>query len=213
MRAVNLLPKDAERAARVAPNPALLVGVGLFAAIFAVLFSMYFNARQSLADQQDVVQELQAQVNAQKPKAKPLRIQQELAGAEPLRKAALSSALSYRLPWDVVLGQISRALPEDVSLVDLEAQAPTSPTTVSTPAVSSGGALSGSGPGVLSINGYAASQEEVARVISRLSVLPALATVGLVSSQRGSSPTAGNTASSVVTFTIVATLRQPGVSS
>jgi Tfp pilus assembly protein PilN len=212
MRAVNLLPKDAERAARVAPNPALLVGVGGFALIFAVLFSMFFNARQKLSDQQDAVRVLQAQVSLQKPKAKPLEIQKELASAEPQRKAALSNALSYRLPWDVVLGQISRALPDDVSLTDLQAQAPESPTTAAA-SPSSTGAVATSGPGVLTIDGYASSQEEVARVLSRLSVLPALASVDLVNSDRGNAPTQGATGASVYTFTIVATMRQPGVSS
>lgn len=213
MRAVNLLPKDAERAARVHTNPALLVAFAGLAIIFAVVASMFFSARQKLTDRQDLARELQAQVDLQKPKAKPLRIQQELASAEPQRKAALSSALSYRLPWDVVLGQISRALPEDVSLVDLQAQSPTSPTTATAPAVSSGGQLKTSGPGILLINGYAASQEEVARVLSRLSVLPVFTTVTLVGSQVGSSPSGGNAAGSVYSFTIAANLRQPGAAS
>jgi Tfp pilus assembly protein PilN len=205
MRAVNLLPKDAERAARVAPNPVLLVGVACLAVAFAVLFSMYFSARQHLNDNRDSVQQLQAQLSVQKPTAKPLPIQQQLASVEPERKQALSTALSYRLPWDVVLGQIALALPSDVSLTSLQAGAPNSPGQAA--AAASG---SSSGPGVITMVGNAPSQDEVARVISRLSVVPSLSNVELVGSQRNetdpSIPSAYN-------FTVTATLREPGVTS
>lgn len=208
MRAVNLLPKDAERAARVAPNPALLVAVGGFAVVFAVLFSMYFSARQNLTDKQANVRQLQAQLKLQKPAAKPLAIQQQLASVEPQRKQALTSALGYRIPWDVALGQVARALPADVSLTDLQAEAPVSPA-VTPGAATTSGTLA-AGPGVLTLDGYAPSQEEVARVMSRLSVIPALRDVVLVSSV-GSNPQPN--APTIYNFTIRAHLQQPGVPS
>src|SRR5664280_1566477 len=129
MRAVNLLPKDAERARRTTPDPALLIGVAGLAIVLAALFSMYLSSSQKVQDRKDehaqVQQEYQL-LTQNNPPPKVLPVQQKLASIESERISAVSSALSYRIPWSNILGQIALVMPSGVKLTTLVATTPVS---------------------------------------------------------------------------------------
>jgi Tfp pilus assembly protein PilN len=127
----------------------------------------------------------------------------QLAGEESARLTALSSALAERVAWDRVLRQFALVLPDDVWLTSLNATAPgVSPgATAAAPPAAPGATPTG-----FAISGYTYSHEAVARLLSRLAVIPDLENVQL---QR-SAVTAGN--SRVVEFTIVAAVRNMGAS-
>jgi Tfp pilus assembly protein PilN len=91
----------------------------------------------------------------------------------------LNAALAGRVAWDRVLREMTLVLPSDVWLTDLSAGAP-STTTTSTSASSSGSSSCGSTGVCLTGNTY--SQESVARALSRLSAVPELSNVQLLSS-------------------------------
>src|SRR5664279_4604805 len=98
MRAVNLLPKDAERARRTTPDPALLIGVAGMAIVLAALFSMFLGATQKVQDrkdERDQAQQSYQQLIADNPPPKVLPVQEKLASLEGDRISAVSSALSY----------------------------------------------------------------------------------------------------------------------
>ena len=142
--------------------------------------------------------------------------------------AALGAALQSRLVWDRVLRQISAVLPADVWLTTMSAKAPelpvtvptaataapaasTTPTTTDTTATTTTAATTTAAappaapvaaPQPMTFAGFTYSQEGVARLLSRLAVVPALQNVKLVSSTETS--VAGQT---VVSFAIEADVR------
>ena len=206
MRAVNLLPKDAERARRTTPDPVLLVGVAGLAIALAVLFSMYMSASGKVQDKKSTRGDLQneyamlAKVN---PPPKVLPIQQKVASLENDRISAVASALSYRIPWDDILGQIALVMPSGVKLTTLTATTPVSANPLYS-STSTTGTTTTSTTG-LNISGWAYSQESVFLLMTRLKVLPPLTDVTLISSAKNS------TASPVTyTFSISAQILAPG---
>ncbi len=131
------------------------------------------------------------------------------------RVAALGSALQSRIAWDRILREISSVLPEDVWLTTLSAtspQSPVAPAPAPAPAAGSDGtttteaaapAPAPTPAAPLTIAGYTYSQEGVARLMSRLAVIPELQDVKLVSSSQ--STVSGR---AVVQFSIQAGVRR-----
>jgi len=204
MRAVNLLPKDAERARRTTPDPALLIGVAGLAIVLAALFSMFLSASQKVQDrtnERDAAQQSYQLLTEHNPPPKVLPVQQKVASLEIERISAISSALSYRIPWSNILGQIALVMPPGAKLTTLTA---TTPVSANTQFVSSD--VGTTKAGKLDIAGWAYSQESVFLLMTRLKILPPLTAVTLNSS-------AINAGASPVTYSyaISAQIRAPGV--
>jgi Tfp pilus assembly protein PilN len=109
------------------------------------------------------------------------------------RISALSAALSGRLAWDRVLREVSLVLPDDVWLTTLSAQAPAA---AASPTAAAG----------FTISGRTYSQDGVARLLARLSIVPHLTGVQL----QHSSVTISQTGRKVVEFTINANVKAAG---
>jgi Tfp pilus assembly protein PilN len=207
MRAVNLLPKDAERARRTAPNPVLLVGVAGLAVVLAALFSMYMSASGKVQDKKNDRGDLQSEytmLTKVNPPPRVLPVQQKAAPLESERISAVGNALSYRVPWDNILGQIALAMPSGVKLTTLTATTPVS----ANPQYAAASATGSSSTAGLSISGWTYSQESVFLLMTRLKILPPLTDVTLISStiNSGASPV-------TYTFSISALIRAPGETS
>ena len=127
-----------------------------------------------------------------------------LADEQRSRVNAVASALSRRVTWDRVLREFATVLPSDVWLTSLGAKAPSSPASA---APAAPGPSSAAATGFV-VNGYTYSQAGVARLLSRLSVLPDLRNVQL---QTSSLSKVGR--QSVVQFTILADVAPPGAAS
>jgi Tfp pilus assembly protein PilN len=141
---------------------------------------------------------LQARVDALPPApAGPTAGTTQLASEHSARVTALSAALSNRVAWDRVFREFSLLLPDDVWLTSLTAQSPVSPAAaVGAPAPTTGQ------PTGFVIQGHTYSHDGVARLLSRLQLIPDLQNVSLVSSTV--SEIAGQ---SVVEFSIAASIR------
>ena len=224
MRAVNLLPRETKQPRKrltVAGQLALVapfVVAGLLAAGYLLSTSSVNSKRSTLQALQDELASLPA------PKTREPQQNPALASERQLRIATLGAALQSRLVWDRVFREISAVLPADVWLTTMSAQTPQTPTTVptattATPAPSSPTSTTGTtttatttaaaptpppapATGPMTFAGYTYSQEGVARLLSRLAVVPALQNVKLVSS---SEATVGG--QTVVTFSIEADVR------
>ena len=96
------------------------------------------------------------------------------------RVTALSSALTRRVSWDRILREISLVLPNDVWLRNMSATSPT-PASGTSPAVTPPGLP----PTLMTIEGSTYSHDAVARLITRLSVIPDLKNVWLTKSELG----------------------------
>ena len=156
------------------------------------------------------------------PRTRASRRNPALALQHDQRIAALGAALQGRLAWDRILREISSVLPgrrlADHALRAVAARRPPppAPTThdvehaTTTTTTTTTHADAGAGPGAhrprpLTLGGYTYSQEGVARLLSRLAVVPALQNVKLVSSTQ-----ATVVGRDVVSFAIQADSRAPG---
>ena len=202
MRAVNLLPKEIQRASGQKPVGPILIGAVAMLLCCAVLY-------KSRADNESKIQQREADIAAivQVPAKTPPNVtdgQRQAAAQEAPRITAIDSALKTRVPWDNVLRQISLVVPDDVTLQTLQLNAPIAAdaATVSSATKKAGVTLIGS----------SYSQDGVARLLARLEVVPALSNVQLTQSSASStSTTAGSSsAPSIVSFTITADIVAPG---
>jgi Tfp pilus assembly protein PilN len=176
VRAVNLLPQD--RGQRTIKKESLPVLIGACSAVLvaAVLGAMFMMGSGKVAAEQRKLDDLNRVYQAlPPPPAGPSVAQQQLAGEQSARVSALSTALSSRVAWDRVFREFSLVLPNDVWLTTLTAKSPISP--VTNVATSTGGA-----PSQFTIQGRTYSHDGVARLLSRLQVVPDLTNVQLLSS-------------------------------
>jgi Tfp pilus assembly protein PilN len=205
MRAVNLLPKDDHRRSQRPQNLPAVVSTAVVVAVVGLVGVMYFSAKSTSAAAELELQDAKAEL-ALLPTPAELEArtapQRKLAGERDARVSALSTALGHRIAWDRVLRQISLVLPEDVWLKSFIATSPV-PAATTAPSTSA----PGSPPTLMTIEGYTYSHDAVARLLTRLSVIPDLKNVWLQKSQRTN--LGGR---SVVTFTILADVR-PGARS
>ena len=177
MRAVNLLPRDqAQRTIKKESLP-VLVGACSGVLVLAALAAMFMMGSGKVAAQQRKVDDLNRVYQAlPPPPAGPSAAQQQLAGEQSARVSALSTALTSRVAWDRVFREFSLVLPEDVWLTTLSAKSPISPVT-NTPTSTGTGP-----PSQFTIQGRTYSHDGVARLLSRLQVVPDLTNVQLLSS-------------------------------
>jgi Tfp pilus assembly protein PilN len=206
VRAVNLLPKDDGQRQRKKQNYPALVSTGVAVLVIGLMGVMYFSAK-STAEQKDLaLQDAQAELAllpTPADSAAKTASQRQLATERDQRVSALSSALTHRVAWDRVLREISLVLPEDVWLKDFAASSPY-------PAGASAAFTSANGqaPTLLTLNGYTYSHDAVARLMTRLAVIPELQNVWL--QQSALSDVGGRP---IVAFTIMADVRQAGPTS
>jgi len=177
MRAVNLLPRDQAKSTITKESLPVLIGACSGVLVFAVLGAMFMMGSGKVAAQQRKVDDLNRIYQAlPPPPAGPSAAQQQLAGEQSARVAALSTALTSRVAWDRVFREFSLVLPEDVWLTSLTAKSPISPVT-NTPTSTGTGP-----PSQFTIQGRTYSHDGVARLLSRLQVVPDLTNVQLLSS-------------------------------
>ena len=205
MRAVNLLPRDEKAKRTTAEQAPLFVGLGLLLVVFVVLSVMFLGASASLKDKRNALGDAKQQVALLPPPPKAqTALEAGLADEQKARVEAVTSALSRRVSWDRVLREFATILPSDVWLTSLSAHAPSSPASAAPAAPVAPGAA----PDGFVINGYTYSQDGVARLLSRLNVLPDLTNVQL---QTSTLTKVG--LQDVVQFTILADVAPPGASS
>jgi Tfp pilus assembly protein PilN len=222
MRAVNLLPRETKEPRKRLTVVGQLALVAPFVVVGLVVVG-YLLSSSSVNSKRSTLQALQDELASLPQPATQPQQNPALAAEQQLRVAALGAALQSRLVWDRVLREISAVLPGDVWLTTMSAKSPETPTAVGSPATppaaSSGTTTTSSTTTTttttttpapapapvaqpMSFVGYTYSQEGVARLLSRLAVVPALENVKLVQSSQ--SEVNGQ---SVVSFSIQADVR------
>lgn len=199
MRAVNLLPRDHGHRTVKKESLPVLVGACVGVLVAAALGAMFMMGSGKIAAQQRKLDDANRTYQALPPPPPgPSAVQQQLAGEQSARVSALSTALGSRVAWDRVFREFSLVLPDDVWLTNLTAKSPISPATNA--ATSAGGA-----PSQFTVQGRTYSHDGVARLLSRLQLVPDLTNVQLVSSSLSK---VGEQA--VVEFTIAADIAVAG---
>jgi Tfp pilus assembly protein PilN len=210
MRAINLLPRDEKRRAGPAlPTPVAVTALVSLTVVTVLLCGLFLSAHGNVSARQLELTQKDAELAAiPVPAQSQLQQQDALVADKQARVAALNTALSRRIAWDRILREFALVLPDDVWLLSMSANAPTlatvAPNTTSasstTPAL--GGQLG------FNIEGHTYSHDAVARLLSRLSVIPDLERVQLVTSEE--TVLGSRTA---IHFKIAANVRAPGASS
>jgi Tfp pilus assembly protein PilN len=178
VRAINLLPRDdARRGSQktqwivLVPVVVAVVLTGLLSALFLSASGKVKNKQAELASLQDTLHSIPT------PDASKVQSQSALASDKQVRVTALSTALSRRVAWDRIFRELSLVLPDDVWLATLSAKAPVSSSVSVAPApVAPGTAVAAT---QFTLDGYTYSHAAVARLLSRLSVVPDLVNVQL----------------------------------
>jgi Tfp pilus assembly protein PilN len=204
MRAINLLPRDDVRRGPQKTQWIVLVPVVVAVLMTALLSAAFLSASGKAKDKQAELTSLQDVLHAiPTPDASKVRTQSALASDKQARVTALSAALSRRVAWDRVFRELSLVLPDDVWLATLSAKAPVPSSSAAVPAPAApGSALAAT---QFTLDGYTYSHAAVARLLSRLNVIPDLVNVQLQQSTKTLVGTA-----SAVHFIIVADVRRPG---
>lgn len=205
MRPFNLLPKDLPGQGRDARALVPYVAVAVLALlVFAGLAAFFFRASAQVAEKQGRYDDLRIELaSLEVPSKDPLTGQRSgLAAEKSSRTTALAGTLGSRVAFDRLLRQLALVLPDDVTLIQLAAQAPTQ--AGAAPLATTQPAQPTSGPAQnFTIVGETTDQETVALTLARLSIVPELSAVSLVNATE-------NTQLNIVNFTIKAVVRQEG---
>ena len=221
MRAFNLLPaprveqrQDGVQS-RLQTTNGIAAAAGAVLVLVAVLIGFAFvQGRSDVSDRRTTLDRLETQVARQQAAAS---VSAAVAAQAQAHLAAFTAASAGRAAYDNLLDQLGRVMPRGAWLDTLQltpgaVSTSTTPTTQSTDsAVVTSNGLSSSGAAVapaattLTVNGFALTQDTVARVLDRLALIPALSDVSLQSTQRAD--VAGKKA---MQFTIVANVRTTG---
>jgi len=170
VRAVNLLPSENLRASRSTPSPVVL-GAAVTGAVAVVVLAggnLFETSRVSSAQKSLNTAQLALGSTPLPPKtaavaAPPAAV---VAQLQP-RLSAVSEALGSRIAWDRILREFSLVLPSDIQVDSLTLTQPIAGSTTS------------AGTTGLNLSGVTYSYDAVARLVSRLALIPDLANVQL----------------------------------
>jgi len=223
MRAVNLLPPDRAKlrsGGNGTPPPKSLFlacgAVGLL--VVGGLVAMVWTSNSSVSSKTKQLAALQTQIVSIP----------SIASSTSLgsgRKSAVTGLVGGRLAWDEFLTDLSKVMPEDVWLQDLQATVPGSAATLAAAQAAAAAEASASDTttttsststtttpapapppaSTFSVTGYTYSQPSVARMMRRLEIVPWLTGLTLVTSAQA---TIGTT--TVYQFTVKGAIASPG---
>lgn len=212
MKAVNLLPREVAKTKSRRPSAPLITTFVAGVVVLTVLGAAYFKQSATVSQKRTELQAARAELALVPAPAAPDTAVTSLKGEQAQRVTALQSALNGRVAWDRVLREVSLVMPSDVWLSSLTLAAPDSATAIPGTATSGTTTTPTTTPSTAPVaptdfvmNGQSLSHVGVARLMSRLALVPDLERVTLNHSTRsitGSRPT--------VEFSVVAGVRTPG---
>src|SRR4051812_31849410 len=202
MRAVNLLPIDQRAGGKSIrhEDPAVVVGSALGVVVMIALIASFLTAHGKANAQEAKLTaarlelaQLSEKRKAELAKLKPVKQTApvtpivpppSVTGQEASWLSSVSQVLGQRIAWDRLLREVSLVMPSDVSLSALTMTTPT--TVVGAPAPAQGFVITGS----------AYSYDSVARLLSRLALVPDLESVTLSNTSGATDGAAGGSSSS-----------------
>jgi Tfp pilus assembly protein PilN len=193
VRAVNLIPSDSRRGPSAAGRSGGAVYVLLAALAVAVaLVAVYVSTTNQISNQRAKVTALQAQAAAAQGTATKLGPYVQFAQLAQARASTIRGIASSRFDWQAALAGLSRVVPANTSLQSLVGSV-----------VPGAGGGTGSGGGLrgaiqapaFQITGCSGSQDDVARLVSRLRLIDGVTRVSLQDSQKSAGAQSGSAVS------------------
>jgi Tfp pilus assembly protein PilN len=199
MKAVNLLPTDLRGApkasAAITARQDVPRGPGAFIVLGALAFGVlalagYVLTTNTIKDRQAEISQLAARQQAAERRAAALKPYAEFDQLAKGRVATLKDLAARRFDWDQTLRDLSRALPQDVTIKSLDGTLGSS--TAATGAAAQQAAVTSP---TISLTGCTRNQKSVARLMARLATVNGVTRVKLKSSSKSAatSTPAGST--------------------
>ena len=200
MRAVNLIPQDARRAGRGSTSRSggsvyVLLGV---LAIAVALVTVYVLTTNRITTEKAQVAQLQSEASQAQNTAARLQPYVQFAELAQARSQTIRAIASSRFDWHGALADLSRVVPANTSLQSLVGTVvPDAGTGGSTGSTASGPNLRAdvTAP-AFQLSGCTDTQDDVARLMSRLRLIDGVTRVSLEDSQVSTSGQAGTSVSS-----------------
>ena len=201
MRAVNLIPNDAKRGggtglAGKMPGPGALVIAALAVAVLFV--TIYVLTGNTISERTTKVATLQAQANQAEQEAARLAPYTQFAQLAQTRAETVREIAATRFDWYAALADLSRVVPANTSLVTLFGS------------VAPGASVAGSSGGgdtatlradipspAFEMSGCTTTQDDVARLMSRLRLINGVTRVTLADTTKPDSAGVGTSATTV----------------
>jgi Tfp pilus assembly protein PilN len=188
VKAVNLVPGDARRSSGVAARGSLGPGyatLGLLAVALAFV-TLYVTSSNTIAQRQAQLTSLQGQTAQAQAQAATLKSYVSFEQLAQARVQTVRQIAGSRFDWYAALSDLSKVVPATTSLQSLYASVAPGATVAST---GSGAAVAGSLRADLSVpaielTGCSKSQDDVARLMSRLRLVNGVSRVTLGDSQK-----------------------------
>lgn len=196
MKAVNLIPADERRGAGGAGGRSggaahLLLGA---LAIVVILFSAYTLAGRSVSDRKAELARVEQEATAAEARAARLQAYTTFASLRAKRVETVKSIASSRFDWSHAMHELARVIPDDVWLTDLRGTV-TPNVTLQGGGGGSAGALRGALPNpAIELNGCTTSQDEVARMMTRMRLVDGVKRVSLQESSKSDDSGGGGAA-------------------
>ena len=176
MRAINLIPRDTRRpgAAGISFSPSYAILAVLVIAVALVTVLVLTN--NTISDRQAQLVSLRSQLAAEQARVGQLAPYQRFASLAQARISTVRQIVGTRFDWHGALADLSKVVPANTSLQTLSA-------TVSPSSGSGGSSIRGdiTAP-AFSLTGCTHSQDDVARLMSRLRIMDGVTRVTLQSS-------------------------------
>jgi Tfp pilus assembly protein PilN len=205
MRAVNLLPRQQVQQKRQRTNTVVL-GAGIGAAVVVlVLAAGFLLANRSVNRQRDALSTARAVLAATPAhhvSAQTNAFRSSILNQREQRSLALAAAIGKRVAWDRILRRTALVLPDDVWLTNVTGTMPLEPTATTDTGATTSSALPAAST-AFTLQGSTYTQAGVARLLSRLQVVPDLKNVQLQSS---TASVIGK--QRIINFTIVSDIRK-----
>jgi len=188
MRAVNLIPRDyragkASGAGRA--STATYAVLGVLAAALGVV-TIYVVTSNSVADQKSKLAALQQQLPRLRAQAAQLAPYTQFASLAQQRAQTVQQIAATRFDWAASLDQLSKVVPANTSLTSLAASTNTASSTAA------GGSSHGlPGDPTFELHGCTGSQDDVARLMSRLRLMDGVVRVSLSNAGKQSGGSSG----------------------
>ncbi len=206
MKAVNLIPSDHRRISSTSPRALATPAFGVIAALVVavVLVTVYVLASNTVSDRQAKVASLQTQVVQEQALAARLGNYAQFVKLAQARADTVRTIAQTRFNWHDALANLAKVVPANTSLQSLLG------TVAPGASVSGPGGSAGASTGALradinvpafEISGCTKTQDDVARLMSRLRVMPGVTRVTLADSTKSNLQGGGSSSSGTSSVT------------
>ena len=198
MKAVNLIPKEARRGRAptvgLAISPAYVVlGLLAVALVFAVV---YVLASNTISDRKAQLANVRSQLAAQQTEAARLASYVQFESLAQTRLQTVREIAGARFDWYRALSDLSKVVPANTSLATLTGSVAPGASTSSSAGGSASSLRSDIAVPAFELTGCTKTQDDVARLMSRLRVIHGVTRVTLGNSQKSGTATSGAAVSS-----------------